>query len=1223
MVYLLICTDLRKNYACALKCAICSSVDKLRNALSNLLSFFCRVFLEVLIIFIPVMGMTYGKDVVTSYPCPNQCNCYQGSLEEEVVSVVCRLDYIHLDADFSFVRTPITSILYIICSSQDVVSQVRDNMFNTLESFMGLSIDNCRISYLPSKFLFGMTSLEQIEIKSAGTLEMDETMFHQTPTLTHITIAYSHVTKMPDLCQSSNLKYVNITDNDLQSMESTGLMCKNNTDLPNLSTLILDKNSIFNISKGTLKSMPNLKDLRIADGNLISIEAGALSDVRQISFLDITNNAITNVSTDLLSSCPDINVLGLGGNPLNRIHPATFSNVTKLLVLTLDHSGLDDRVWESLHPLDHLKDLQLQGNNITKLNKTVMFNLGLLQNLNLGNNDISDLSTGMFTKMTDLQFLHLHQNNLTTIHNETFLGLQKIFALDLHGNKIRIIHKNGFRPFVSLKELDLSDNLLTEVPHFSETNRLQSVDLSFNRIKTIHSESLKSLRNLTRLFLSNNLISKIEAGVFTKFYQITMIDISFNKLHRIIPGTFEGLPRLASLFLQGNDIVNITLNSKDLPALKALNLSLNSLSFKIESWSFPNSTENLDLSFNNISDITDYAFYNFKKLRRLSLKGNRLSSLAEVDLTVPLAQSKTTMVYIAENPFICDCELRWLRQKVNEISMDTGFPVIGDMYSVECENGYRIEQPVLLYTVQPEDMLCSYKYKCTNNCYCCEFEPCDCSFVCPPGCSCYNSADFMTTHFVQCSDRGLTEVPSSFPAMSTEVTLDRNNISAIHSRSFVGLIYLRVIHLDHCDIMTLDNYSFIGLLQLKILHLNNNNIQNITNGVFSNLWNLTELHLEYNQISFIEEGAFSSLNSLSKLFLSHNQLLSLPQSAINLFWSLSNITLGKNPWTCDCDIMVDFLPVLMNKTLIISDYKSMICVDTNANISIKEVSAKMCPNIIQEKVTDVEIIGSENWPKILKILIIISASIILTTFVIIIGICLWRPARLFLNRKCKCCDRKELIEDDGKCYDAFLAYSHRDDDYVTREFIPRLENDRNYKLCVYYRDFPVGGTMKETINDSISRSKRTILLVSKNFNDHEWKNSAFQHSFQTLFRQKNNCLIVVLLDDTKGRNLETKLNKLVRSHPVISYRDMSFWEKLQYMMGQSKKRSIIRNDTPDIILNHSVPQQDDDGYETPVSSSASHAETDKYYGLERRSLESINNIYEEIRSSKLSDVSLV
>lgn len=76
-------------------------------------------------------------------------------------------------------------------------------------------------------------------------------------------------------------------------------------------------------------------------------------------------------------------------------------------------------------------------------------------------------------------------------------------------------------------------------------------------------------------------------------------------------------------------------------------------------------------------------------------------------------------------------------------------------------------------------------------------------------------------------------------------------------------------------------------------------------------------------------------------------------------------------------------------------------------------------------------------------------------------------------------------------------------------------------------------------------------------------------------------------------------------------------------MGQSKKRSIIRNDTPDIILNHSVPQQDDDGYETPVSSSASHAETDKYYGLERRSLESINNIYEEIRSSKLSDVSLV
>lgn len=76
--------------------------------------------------------------------------------------------------------------------------------------------------------------------------------------------------------------------------------------------------------------------------------------------------------------------------------------------------------------------------------------------------------------------------------------------------------------------------------------------------------------------------------------------------------------------------------------------------------------------------------------------------------------------------------------------------------------------------------------------------------------------------------------------------------------------------------------------------------------------------------------------------------------------------------------------------------------------------------------------------------------------------------------------------------------------------------------------------------------------------------------------------------------------------------------KLQYIIGSSKG-SIVRNNTPDKILNHSYAQQDADGYETHVSSSASNIETDKCWRL----LDSLYNIYEEIRSSKLFDNSLV
>lgn len=1167
-----------------------------------------------------LVGLARGENVLTSYPCPRQCNCYQGSVDEEVVSIVCRVDYIHPDDDFYVIRTQITSILYIICTEKDTLSHVKDGMFNNLESFMGLSVENCRVSYMPGNFLSGLQSLEQIEIKSAGTLEMEDSVFHQVPKLTHVTIASSHVVKMPDLCKLSNLKFLNVSDNDFQSMESTGVLCKNDTVLPHLTTLILDKNSIFNISSGSLKSLPNLNDFRIADGNLVNIEEDALSDIQKITFLDLTNNAISNVSVSQFSWNRELEVLGLGRNPLKQIHPKTFSSVKNLIVLTLDYSGLDDAVWESLYLFRQLKDLQLQGNSVTMLNRTVLRSLSSLRNLDLGDNRISDLSTEMFQAMAELQFLHVNQNNLTEIRNNTFLGLQKLVAFDLRGNRIKTIEKGAFSHFVSLAELDLSNNCLSEIPSFNNATTLQSLDLSSNYIQLLSSNALKGLQNLQNLVLFNNSIKQIETGVFRFVPALRTADFSFNEIHRILKETFEGLQQLSTLFLQNNLIENISIEGHDMPGLRTLNLSSNLLSSKIASGMFPDNVENLDLSYNNISDITEYAFYSYGHLKRLSLKGNKLTTLAMNDLAVPIDQSRRTIVYISDNPFDCDCKLIWLRKKVNEISMNSGFPMVGDIYSVQCEKGYRIQEPVPFYSIPTRDMLCEYTTECTKNCYCCEYEPCDCKFVCPYGCSCYSSADFMTTHYVQCTKRGLTKIPAGFPASSTEVSLDRNNISEIYSSSFVGLIYLRVIHLDHSGITTLANNSFIGLLQLKTLYLNNNELQEINRGVFNKLWNLTELHLEYNNIAYIEEGAFSALTSLSTLFLDHNLLISLPQSATNhFFWFLSNIRLGENPWSCSCDVMAEFIPMVMNRSMIISDYSDMFCKETgeNANFSMKEVLVKRCTNITSEQVFEMKQL--DNWPNILKILVITVAAIILTTFFIIIVICLWRPIVLFTHRKCKCCVRKRYPEDGDKSFDAFLAYSHKDDDYVTREFIPRLENELKYRLCVYYRDFPIGGTIADTVASSINRSKRTILLVSKHFNDHEWRNSAFQHSFGGLFKQKDNHLIIVLLDDAKGVKLDRQLKVLVKSHPVISYRDMCFWEKLQYMMGSSK-RSIVRNNTPDLILNHSYTQQQDaDGYETPVSSSASNTETDKC----RRSLDSINNIYEEIRSSKLSDISLV
>lgn len=49
---------------------------------------------------------------------------------------------------------------------------------------------------------------------------------------------------------------------------------------------------------------------------------------------------------------------------------------------------------------------------------------------------------------------------------------------------------------------------------------------------------------------------------------------------------------------------------------------------------FLDNVENLDLFYNNISDIMEYVFYSYEYLRRLILKGNKLMIFVMNDFVV-------------------------------------------------------------------------------------------------------------------------------------------------------------------------------------------------------------------------------------------------------------------------------------------------------------------------------------------------------------------------------------------------------------------------------------------------------------------------------------------------------------------------------------------------------------------------------------------------------------
>ncbi|GIY57403.1 protein toll [Caerostris extrusa] len=96
---------------------------------------------------------------------------------------------------------------------------------------------------------------------------------------------------------------------------------------------------------------------------------------------------------------------------------------------------------------------------------------------------------------------------------------------------------------------------------------------------------------------------------------------------------------------------------------------------------------------------------------------------------------------------------------------------------------------------------------------------------------------------------------------------------------------------------------------------------------------------------------------------------------------------------------------------------------------------------------------------------------------------------------------KEKDIDRDKQFDAFISFSHKDQDFVIPELIEVIEEkDPDIRLCLHYKHFLPGEFIQENIEKAVQRSKRTVLVpqlskpssysgkpqLSKNFLESEW-----------------------------------------------------------------------------------------------------------------------------------------
>ncbi|KAK8727529.1 hypothetical protein OTU49_009605 [Cherax quadricarinatus] len=167
----------------------------------------------------------------------------------------------------------------------------------------------------------------------------------------------------------------------------------------------------------------------------------------------------------------------------------------------------------------------------------------------------------------------------------------------------------------------------------------QVLDLSHNNIQRLPRLAFtqEGLTNLQKVYLTDCKLQEVDNEAFCELSNLVELDLSENLLKKVPSEAFRHTPELRELYLRSNPIQHIDVDAfNQLSSLKAL-----------------------DLSQCNIKTIAMRAFDPLRLLEKLKLHSNKLTEL-QPRLVDSLQSLHLLTVY--ENPWICDCRLRKLRE---------------------------------------------------------------------------------------------------------------------------------------------------------------------------------------------------------------------------------------------------------------------------------------------------------------------------------------------------------------------------------------------------------------------------------------------------------------------------------------------------------------------------------------------------------------------------------
>jgi len=764
--------------------------------------------------------------------------------------------------------------------------------------------------------------------------------------------------------------------------------------------------------------------------------------------LSLDNNRLTRLPDNCLTNLTALTSLVAWSNSITELQVGLFGGARELTLLDLSFNRITELRDGLFDGLRQLETLHLFYNRISSIGLRVFGGLSNLKTLTLSYNSIGELENGIFDGLYKLEILNIRHNYIASIGSRVFNRLFNLKTLCLSYNRITKLQDRLFDRLYNLVAMQLSYNLITELRDklFGGLHKLETLNISHNHISSIGSRVFNRLFNLTTLALSYNGIAELQNGLFDGLYALETLDLSHNHITSIGSQVFDGLSNLKTLSVSYNGITELRNGLFDgLHTLETLYIHHNDIS-SIGSRVFGSSATQssltyVDMSWNYIQTLDSWPIYmgidrnvtidlSYNHIRRFAnvMRWKDNCGMRKVHVSLLVVYDDIITISDLFRGWNITLSTTWCVQVQTHSYMTTATCVY---LECDCVDFVRFNLQWRLpydYTVSYISRVRPLILKQNNTVHLEQFV-CELNERCPSGCRCVHRPANATLH-IYCSNTNLTALPLELPIPKsyTKYKLDFSNNPLLR----------RLEHRDY-------------FVNTSILDVSNSDIQQVES---ADVW--------------------KDILKIPQLNLYGNKLTSLPQSTVSLNVTTVSLNIAKNPWDCSCDNkwMHGWLNAIKDRLT-----QNVLCYSPHW-LSGKNIMHTREKEFCDDPVVEAAVEAAAEASKRALIISMSSVAGVVVVLLSVIAIFYCLRVKVYTRWKFHPFDRDECLGEDMD-YDVFLCCSSLDDQPLGDGILDSVEAN-GYRVCYHERDF-VPGLIMDNIEASVTRSKRTVCLLTSNF----------------------------------------------------------------------------------------------------------------------------------------------